>query len=83
MTPWAANDLPLSGLEQLGPLGAVLAVLFWFFWQVYKHERDRADRAEKTLLDYVQQQTALAEKQHAALAEANRALDRAETRRRS
>lgn len=45
----AAEEIPLTGLGQLGAVGGVLAVLFWFAWQVYKRERDRADANESEI----------------------------------
>lgn len=39
----AADELPLSGLGQLGAVGVVLSIFLTFAWVVYKRERDRAD----------------------------------------
>lgn len=46
---YAADELPLSGLGQLGAVGTILAILLTFGWYVYKRERDRADKNEAEL----------------------------------
>lgn len=74
------DQLPLSGLGQLGAVGGVLAILFWFAWQVYKRERDRADKneAEIARLNQVIQDKYVPSLESAAvaLAESNRLLAR-------
>lgn len=86
----AADEIPLSGLGQLGAVGVVLSILFWFAWQVYKRERDRADANEKeiarlnTLIQEKYVPSLEATKQ--ALVESNKILARFEdspTRRRA
>lgn len=82
-----ADELPLSGLGQLGAVGVILSILFWFSWQVYKRERDRADANAvevARLNEQMQSKTipALTEATR-ALAEANELLIRLSESRRS
>lgn len=39
----AGNDLPLSGLGQLGAFGTILMIFLTFGWYAYKREMKRAD----------------------------------------
>lgn len=76
----AGEEIPLSGLGQLGAVGGVLAIFFWFAWQVYKRERDRADTNEteiKRLNQTIQDKYVPSlEQATAALLETNRLLER-------